>query len=123
MNLFLFQFRKNNVILIPQFFDMLHQIIKFLEDNSLSCPTKSLFGIECPGCGTQMAFIELLKGNILESIKTFPPLIPLMLMIFYLILFLIFRFKHGTSVLKISFIINAIIITIHFIYRLTLHFL
>ncbi|MEI7513573.1 MAG: DUF2752 domain-containing protein, partial [bacterium] len=76
---------------------MLHQIIKFLEDNSLSCPTKSLFGIECPGCGTQMAFIELLKGNILESIKTFPPLIPLMIMIFYLILFLKFRFKHGTS--------------------------
>lgn len=102
---------------------MWQSIIHWLESHSLPCLYKSLFGIECPGCGTQRAFIELLKGNLWESILAWPPLLPVMFMIFYLILFLIFRFKSGIRVLTITFIINAAIITLHYIYKLTLHLL
>jgi len=102
---------------------MLLNIVSWLEDHSVPCLYKSLFGVECPGCGTQRSFIELLKGNVNESFKTWPALLPVMFMLAYLILFLIFRFKNGLTILKITFIINATIITINYIYRLIWHLL
>jgi len=102
---------------------MWQQFIFWLENHTLPCLYKSLFGIECPGCGTQTAIIELLKGNLKESFISYPPLLPLMFMMLYLILFLKFRFKYGLQVLKLTFIINAVIITVNYIYKLTLHLL
>jgi hypothetical protein len=100
---------------------MWQTIIHWLEGHTFPCLYKSFLGIECPGCGTQRAFIELIKGNLWESFLTWPPLLPVMFMICYLILFLIFKFKNGSRVLTITFIINAAIITINYIYKLTLH--
>ncbi len=102
---------------------MWQSFIHWLENHSLPCLYKSIFGIECPGCGTQSAIIALLKGNLRESFLAWPPLLPMMFMMLYLILFLIFRFKHGLQLLKITFIINAIILTVNYIYKLTLHLL
>jgi hypothetical protein len=102
---------------------MLNSIINWLENHTLPCLHKTLLGFECPGCGAQRAFIELLKGNIIESIKAWPALLPVMFMLIYLILFLIFKFKKGTEVLKATFIINAIIITANYFYNLILHLL
>lgn len=104
-----------------QRFNMWQTIILWLEGHTLPCLYKSLLGIECPGCGTQRAFIELIKGNLWGSFLAWPPLLPVMFMMGYLILFLIFKFKDGTRVLTITFIINATIITINYIYKLTLH--
>ena len=98
---------------------MLLNIVSWLEDHTIPCLYKSLLGVECPGCGTQRAFIELLKGHFLESFKAWPALLPVMFMLAFLILFLIFKFKNGLAILKIMFIINAAIITINYIYRLT----
>ena len=99
---------------------MWQSIIQWLELHSLPCLYKSVFGIECPGCGTQRAIIELMKGHLWESFLAWPPLLPVIFMITYLGLFLIFRFKKGISVLTITFIINAVIITINYIYKLIL---
>ncbi len=100
---------------------MLINIINWLENHQLPCLYEKLFGIECPGCGTQRAIIELLRGNFQESFHAWPPLLPVMFMMVYLLLFLKFRFKNGITVLKITFIINASLITINYIYRLILH--
>jgi hypothetical protein len=100
---------------------MWQTIILWLEGHSLPCLYKSFLGIECPGCGTQRAIIELMKGNIAESFLAWPPLLPVMFMMIYLLLFLIFKFKSGTKVLTLTFILNAAIITINYIYKLTLH--
>ncbi len=102
---------------------MLLNIINWLESHTLPCLYKTLFGIECPGCGTQRAIIEMLKGNIFESLRAWPPLLPVMFMLVYLLLFLLFKFKNGLNILKVAFIINAAIITINYIYKLTLHLL
>jgi hypothetical protein len=100
---------------------MWQTIIHWLEEHSLPCLYKNYLGIECPGCGTQRAIIELLKGNLGGSFHAWPPLLPVIFMMSYLILFLIFKFKNGTRVLTITFIINATLITINYIYMLTLH--
>ena len=97
---------------------MLDNLINWLESHSLPCFYKKYLGIECPGCGMQRAFIELLKGNIIESIKIFPALLPIIFMFIFLILHLIFKFKNGSFLLKISFIFATIIIVLNYIYKI-----
>lgn len=46
----------------------------------LPCAYKSLFGIDCPLCGFQRSFIQLMKGNIGESFVLYPPLVFVLLM-------------------------------------------
>jgi glucan phosphoethanolaminetransferase (alkaline phosphatase superfamily) len=100
---------------------MLSSFADWLELNSLPCFYKKFLGIECPGCGMQRAFIELLRGNFIESLKTYPALLPTIFIVLYLMLHLIFKFRKGAEVLKISFIFTASIIVINFIFKLIIH--
>ncbi|GAB4296274.1 MAG: hypothetical protein Kow0068_20720 [Marinilabiliales bacterium] len=97
---------------------MYDDIIKWLEEHQGSCYYKKYLGVDCPGCGMQRAFIELLKGHIWESIQLYPALLPMIFLFFYLILHLIFKFKNGATVLKISFIFTVCIVVINFIVKL-----
>lgn len=96
-------------------------IIHWLENHAAPCLFKSIFGLDCPGCGTQRAIIELLKGNFTESLKAWPALLPVTLMLCYLALFLVFRFKNGHKILIVFFIVNAIIITGNYIFKFAIH--
>ncbi|MFH2096897.1 MAG: DUF2752 domain-containing protein, partial [Bacteroidota bacterium] len=93
-------------------------IIDWLERNQSPCFYKKYFGLECPGCGMQRSFIELLKGNVWESIQMYPALIPTIFLFIFLILHLIFKFKKGAAILKFSFIFTVSIIVINFIYKI-----
>jgi hypothetical protein len=84
----------------------------------LPCPVKQTIGFNCPGCGMQRAIIELLQGNIIESFQSYPALLPLIAMFIFLALHLKFDYKHGALILKIAFIINAIIISLNYILNL-----
>lgn len=97
---------------------MYTKIIDILEKAARPCFYKKYLGIDCPGCGMQRAFIELLKGNLWESIKTFPALIPLMIMLVYLVLHLTYKFKKGAYNLTIMFIFTTAIIVISFIFKI-----
>ncbi|MDD2636606.1 MAG: DUF2752 domain-containing protein [Bacteroidales bacterium] len=88
-----------------------------IERYMLPCPVKQVTGLPCPGCGMQRAIIELVKGNIIDSIISYPALIPLIIMFCFLILHLKFEFKYGATILKYFFIINAIIISINYIFE------
>jgi hypothetical protein len=95
-------------------------MIQWLEGHMIQCPIHHATGMSCPGCGMQRAIIELLKGNIWDSILNYPALIPLAAMFVYLILHLFFSFKNGAKILKIFFILNAIIISLNYILKLTM---
>lgn len=97
---------------------MLERIVSWLESHQQACFYKKYLGIECPGCGMQRSFIELLKGNFIESLILFPALIPTIVLILFLISHLIFKFKNGASILKILFIINTSIVVLNYIYKL-----
>jgi len=92
-------------------------MIQWLEHYMIPCPIKQITGLPCPGCGMQRAIIELIKGNVIESIISYPALIPLIIMFCFLVLHLKFEFKHGAAILKCFFIINAIIISINYIFE------
>jgi len=69
----------------------------------------------------QTALILLLKGEIIQSIVAYPALIPTIFLLGYLLLHLIFSFKKGAFVLKISFIFTVTIIVINYLIKLFIH--
>lgn len=83
----------------------------------LPCPIHKLTGFDCPGCGMQRSAIELLYGNVWESILYYPALLPLIFMFTFLSLHLIFKIKNGAKILKYLFIFNAIIIFVNYIFK------
>ncbi|RXQ97573.1 DUF2752 domain-containing protein [Ancylomarina salipaludis] len=60
---------------------MWQKLITWLETHSLTCQFYQNYHIECPGCGLQSAFILLLNGRFIESIHTYPALLPLIFLI------------------------------------------
>ena len=97
---------------------MFEKIINWLESHQQACFYKKFLGVECPGCGMQRSFIELLKLNFVESFILFPALLPTIVLVTYLILHLILKFKNGANILKILFIINTTIVVLSYIYKL-----
>ena len=93
-------------------------IVDWLEKFQLPCMHKFITGIDCPGCGMQRAIIALLRGNLVESIKMYPPLIPITIMLVFLWAHTVFKFKHGAKMLTYLFVINVIIIIVNFLYKL-----
>jgi len=91
--------------------------LDWLEHHLLPCPTKYFFGMECPGCGMQRAIIELLRGNLVESIKLYPPLIPMLLMLVVLVINLKVNSAVWQKVLKYFFVANVAIILINYIFK------
>ena len=72
---------------------MLEDIIGWLESHLQPCVYKKELGFECPGCGLQRSLIELLKGNIIESIMIYPGLLPTIGLFLFLILHIVFKFN------------------------------
>jgi hypothetical protein len=91
--------------------------LDWLEHHLLPCPTKYFFGMECPGCGMQRSIIELLRGNLVESIKLYPPLIPMLLMLVVLVINLKVNSAVWQKVLKYFFVANVAIILINYIFK------
>jgi len=96
-------------------------LIAWLESHQLPCYYKKFLGIECLGCGMQTAFILLLKGEFIESLATYPALLPIILMMIYLVLHLLFKFRKGARVLKISFIFTLTIMIVSYSIKLSIH--
>ena len=97
------------------------KLIEWIEEHSQPCFYKEHFGFECPGCGFQRAFIELLKGNIWESFKLYPALIPLFFLIVLLLFHLKFRFKHGAIFIKLWFIFTITLLVGNYFFKLIIN--
>lgn len=96
---------------------MLDQLRHWLEDNMMPCMYKKYIGIECPGCGIQRSFIELLKGNIIESTKLYPALLPILFTFVFTALHLIFKYRNGAKIIQWSFIFSVTIVVVSFIIK------
>ncbi|MGE0561702.1 MAG: DUF2752 domain-containing protein [Flavobacteriales bacterium] len=93
-------------------------IVNWLEEHLLACPYKKYFNIDCMGCGMQRSFIELLKGNFWDSFMLYPALLPIIVMLVFLPLHLIFQFKNGATILKYFFIFNISIVVVSYIIKI-----
>jgi hypothetical protein len=89
-------------------------IISFLEDHMFTCQWKEHFHMECLGCGTQRAFIHLLKGEFVEAFNLYPAIYTLVFLCGYTLLHIKFNFSQGSKIILSLFIINALIILINY---------
>jgi hypothetical protein len=97
------------------------QWIDWLERHLLACPIKEWTHLDCPGCGFQRSVVALLKGDLAASWQFYPPGIFLLSTLLLLILHLIFDLRYGAIVLKILYIVAAIVIGTNYIYKVINH--
>lgn len=81
-----------------------------MEEHMLPCINKQLFGIECPGCGTQRAIVLLMEGEFYEALKMYPAIYTLLLFFVVLGLHFIDKSRNYTKWIASLAIINGIII-------------
>ncbi len=93
-------------------------MIEWLEAHLASCAWFKYTGVECFGCGSQRAIIALLRGEVYESVKLFPALIPLLFTLSVFMFQLIFKWSKGGLVIMWGFGISAAIMLASYIVKL-----
>lgn len=96
-------------------------LIHWLEHHLLACPFKQTFGIDCPGCGLQRSVLALLRGDLIASLKLYPPTLPILFLVVFTIAHLKFDFKNGAFLIKILYIAIAFIIIANYTYKIFNH--
>lgn len=85
----------------------------------LPCMNKKIFGVECLGCGTQRAFMLLLKGEFAEAFQMFPAIYTTLLLFFFIGLLLIDKKRNYHKIVITLAIINAVIMIFSYIYKIS----
>jgi len=90
-----------------------------IDDYMLPCLNKSLFGVECLGCGIQRSISLMLHGQFIAAYKMYPAIYTLILLALFLIFNSFIKFKHDYKI-KFGLIgLNVIIIVVSYILKIT----
>lgn len=81
-----------------------------LEEYMLPCLNKTLFGVECTGCGAQRAVVLLFQGEFSKAFFMYPAVYSLALLLGFLLFNLFFKFRYDYSIKMGLILLNAIII-------------
>jgi uncharacterized membrane protein YozB (DUF420 family) len=90
-----------------------------IEDFMIPCVNKTLFGVDCLGCGTQRAFVLILKGEFIEAFYMFPAIYTTILFFIILGLNFIDKSRNYHKLIISLAIINTVIMIVSYIYKLT----
>lgn len=90
-----------------------------VEDYMLPCMNKSLFGIDCLGCGTQRALLLVLKGEFVQAFYTFPAIYTTILFFVIIGLHFLDKARNYHKIIIFLAILNAIIMIISYFYKQT----
>ena len=85
----------------------------------LPCMNKSIFGIDCIGCGTQRSLLLVLNGEFTKAFYQFPAIYSTLLLFGLIGLHLIDKKRNYQKIIIGLAIINAIIMIISYIYKIT----
>lgn len=90
-----------------------------MEKYMIPCMNKQLFGLECPGCGTQRALFLLFKGEFSAAFHMFPAIYTTIMLFVLLGLHLVDKSRNYQKILIVTAILNGIIMIISYIYKIT----
>lgn len=89
-----------------------------MEEFMLPCLNKQIFGIDCLGCGAQRAFFLVLQGDFSSAFKMYPAIYSLLLLLFFLIFNLFFKFRNDWYIKLGLIILNAFIIILAYLIKM-----
>lgn len=75
-----------------------------MEEFLLPCLNKSLFGVDCFGCGGQRALLLVFKAEFTQAFFMFPAIYPILFLLTFLIVNLFVKFRYDFQI-KIALII------------------
>ena len=84
------------------------------------CLSKTLFGVECLGCGMQRAFLLLLKGDFIAAFKMYPAIYTTLLFLVFVGIQLLDKNKNYRKLIINIALINGIFMIAGYYYK---HFL
>jgi len=88
-------------------------------DWMLPCPIKAWMHVDCPGCGFQRAFWDLLQGNFAECWHHYPPLIPFLLTVVVLIVALKTKIPRRMHLLVASVAVTCVFIVVNYALKMS----
>ena len=90
-----------------------------LSEYMIPCMSKSIFGIDCLGCGTQRALLLVLNGQFLKAFYMFPAIYTTIALFLFLGLHFVDKSRNYHKKIVYLAIINAVIMIVSYIYKLT----
>jgi hypothetical protein len=90
-----------------------------LDDFMLPCLNKTLFGIDCLGCGIQRSISLIFQGQFVAAYKMYPAIFTLFVLAIFLIFNLFIKFKHDYKIKMGLIILNVIIVVISYLFKIT----
>jgi hypothetical protein len=90
-----------------------------MEEYMIPCMNKQLFGIDCPGCGTQRALALLIKGQFADAFFMFPAIYTSILFFVLLGLHFLDKSRSYEKAVIVTAILNGGIMIIAYIYKIT----
>jgi hypothetical protein len=88
-----------------------------LEKYMLPCFSKTLFGVECFGCGFQRAFLLLLKGNFVGAFQMYPALFTTLLYLGIMAFHFIYNRFFSQKTILIMTLLNILFMVTGYIYK------
>lgn len=83
---------------------------------------KKLFGMECPGCGTQRSVALLSQGEFWEAFKMYPAIYTTIPLFLFILLHFIDKSRNYTKLIIIFAIVNALVMIFSYFYKQYLTF-
>ena len=90
-----------------------------MDEFMMPCLSKSIFGIDCFGCGTQRAFVLLLRGDVFGAFKMFPAIFTTILLFGVIALHFLDKSRNYHKLIIGTAIVNAVIMVIAYIYKMS----
>ncbi len=90
-----------------------------IDNYMLPCLNKTLFGVECLGCGIQRSISLIFQGQFAAAYKMYPAIYTLIILVLFLIFNFFIKFKHGYKVKMSLIFINVIIIVVSYLLKIT----
>ncbi|MFV9482200.1 DUF2752 domain-containing protein [Christiangramia sp. ASW11-125] len=89
-----------------------------IEEYMLPCLNKSVFGIDCTGCGAQRSVALLLQGNFEAAFYMYPAIYSIILLLLIVVFNLFFKFRYDYTIKIGLVILNGVIIAGSYLYKM-----
>jgi hypothetical protein len=89
-----------------------------MEEYMVPCMNKSIFGIDCMGCGTQRSLVLLLDGEFIEAFKMFPAIYTLLLFGLTISLHLLDKKRNYLTPIAVLAVANGVIMIVSYFYKI-----